>query len=94
MRTSVFSMSDLSLMLASYLLWMMQDAEPHAGQVGDFLASHPSYTKPSSDSIGPLVRSKSSGLIPKESKNALEYMWSPFVVLFDQRKDSKGGLFL
>ena len=54
----------------------------------------PSYTKPSSDWMGPSVRSKSSGFIPKESKNALESIWSPFVVFCDQRKDSKGGLFL
>ena len=54
----------------------------------------PSYTKPSSDWMGPSVRSKSSGFIPKESKNALESIWSPFVSFIDQQKTTKGGLFL
>ncbi len=41
-RTSVFSMSDLSLISATYLLWMMQDADPQARHSGSFLASHAS----------------------------------------------------
>ena len=57
--------------------------------LGGFLAFHPSYTKPSSDSMGPSVRSKSSGFIPKESKNELESMRSPFDVFATNEKIAK-----
>ena len=61
---------------------------------GFFLTSRASWTNPSSDSMGPSSRSKSPGFIPKESKNALESIWSPFTVVLQQTKCSKGDLFL
>ena len=62
---------------------------------GVFLASHAPWTNPSSDStMGRSPRSRAPGFIPKESKNALESIWSPFAMVLQQTKRGKGGLFL
>ena len=61
---------------------------------GAFLASHASWTSPSSVPLGPSLRSESPGFIPKESKNASEPTWPPFAAVLQQTKRGKGGLFL